>query len=349
MQEDAVAVDFGELGLSIRMFTPIAALSDSSIPMNGRGSLLKRPLLFFESVLPELGVSVSTTGGHVPIRVKGPLDPKDIRIDGSLSSQFLTGLLIACAKKTSRQVTVEVSGLVSRPYIDLTIKMMGTFGYRVRNEEYRRFIIDPKVEIDPVIHYTVEGDWSSAAFMLVAAAIKGSVVIKGLDPHSAQADKAILELLKQAGIPVSVSDEEIVVSKTNSRSINAFQFDATDCPDLFPSAVALAAYGNGTSIIQGVHRLEHKESNRAKSLAEEFSRMGVPVTIQDDLMLVTGGQPKGAAFDSHNDHRIAMACAVAALGAEGQSTITGSDAVAKSYPGFYDDLQMLGVDVSLAG
>lgn len=347
LQDDSLTIDCGESGLSIRMFTPIAALADSSITMKGRGSLLKRPMLFFESVLPQLGVFITTTGGHLPLQVRGPLEPRDIRIDGSLSSQFLTGLLIAFAKKATSQITIEVSELVSKPYIDLTMKMMESFGYRVRNEDYRRFIIDPKAEVDPVIHFFVEGDWSSAAFLLVGATINGSITIKGLDPLSVQADKAILQLLMKAGVPVSVSDEEIVVSASSGKSINAFQFDANDCPDLFPPAVALAAYGNGTSIIKGIHRLTHKESNRAQSLVQEFRRMGISVTLQDDLMLVTGGRPKGTEVDSHGDHRIAMACAVAALGAVGQMTISGSDTVAKSYPGFYDDLKMLGVDVSL--
>jgi len=346
-QENKVTINCGESGLSVRMFTPIAALSESTITLTGRGSLMNRPMHFFESVLPQLGVSVKTNDGHLPLTVKGPLDPTNIEIDGSLSSQFLTGLLIAMAKKTTTQTIIQVSGLVSRPYIDLTLQMMDVFGYRLTHEGYQRFIVEPKGEADPVIQFSVEGDWSSAAFLLVAAAINGSITIKGLDPHSTQADKAILQLLMQAGVPVSISEEEIVVSNSFNRNIRAFQFDASDCPDLFPPAVALAAYAHGTSVIQGVHRLTHKESNRAQSLMEEFGRMGIVIAIQDDLMRVTGGQPKGAELDAHGDHRIAMACAVAALGAVGPSTISGSDAVAKSYPGFYDDLKMLGVGVSL--
>jgi len=132
-------------------------------------------------------------------------------------------------------------------------------------------------------------------------------------------------------------------------SCKAFHFNATDCPDLFPPLVALAAYCNGVSVIEGVSRLQHKESNRAAALQEEFKKMGVEIKLQDDLMMITGGEGlNGATVHSHHDHRIAMACAVASLRADGKTIIEEAEAVNKSYPGFYEDLKVLGANVSLA-
>ena len=344
---NAITIHCGESGLSVRMFTPIAALGSSAYKLTGEGSLLNRPMNFFESVFPQLGVSVSSRNGELPMHIKGPLVPADITIDGSLSSQFLTGLLLAFARSAKKKTTITVSNLVSKPYIDITLEMMTAFGYRVTNVDHKQFIIEPALPTEPIIRYDVEGDWSSAAFLLVAAAIVGSITLKGLDIFSPQADKAILSLLMNAGVPISVNEKEISISPSPSKSVKAFQFDATDCPDLFPPAVALAAYGNGTSVIIGVNRLIHKESNRAISLQQEFGKLGVEIVLQDNLMLITGRSVTGNLVDSHNDHRIAMACAVAALGANGATSIDHAEAIAKSYPGFYDDLKLLGANVSL--
>ena len=344
---NTTTIHCGESGLSVRMFTPIAALASSYYRLTGEGSLLNRPMNFFESVFPKLGVIVSSTNWELPVNIKGPLKPVDISIDASLSSQFLTGLLLAFARSAKEKVVINVSNLVSKPYIDITLQMLAAFGYRVTNLDHKQFIIEPAGPVDQTIRYDVEGDWSSASFLLVGAAINGSIGLKGLDIFSAQADRGILSLLMNAGVPISVNEKEIFVSSSPQKRVKAFQFDATDCPDLFPPAVALAAYGNGTSVIMGVKRLIHKESNRARSLQQEFSKLGVEIVLQDDLMLVTGGSVTGAKVDSHNDHRIAMACAIAALGANGPTTIDHAEAVAKSYPGFYDDLKLLGADVSL--
>ncbi|MBK7435150.1 MAG: 3-phosphoshikimate 1-carboxyvinyltransferase [Chitinophagaceae bacterium] len=329
------------------MFAPIAALLPQPVLITGSGSLLNRPMDFFEKTFPQLGVTVSMNEGKLPLEVRGPLHPTDISIDGSLSSQFLTGLLMAFAKAAVSPVTIRVSSLTSKPYIDLTLSMMEHFGYEVMHENYERFFIEPQTPNPKPIDYSVEGDWSSASFLLVAGAIAGPVTVKGLDVFSAQADKAILQILMQAGVPLSVSEEEIIVSPPALKKYQAFQFNARDCPDLFPPAVVLAAYCQGTSVIEGVGRLLHKESDRAASLQEEFGKLGIKIVIQDDLMLVTGASVKGARVNAHEDHRIAMACAVAALSAEGETTIGGAEAVNKSYPAFYDNLKMLGANVSL--
>ncbi|MFN2439047.1 MAG: 3-phosphoshikimate 1-carboxyvinyltransferase, partial [Chitinophagaceae bacterium] len=185
----------------------------------------------------------------------------------------------------------------------------------------------------------IEGDWSNAAFLLVAGALAGSITLQGLDLNSVQGDKKVLEVLKMAKASIQTQPDSITVSKSD---LIAFDFDATDCPDLFPPLIALACYCKGTSIIKGVHRLTHKESNRAVSLQSEFSKMNVSITISENAMYVEGKEKlQGATVSSNNDHRIAMACAVAALNATGETTIENAEAVNKSYPGFWNDLQEL--------
>ena len=338
----------GESGLGIRMFTPIAALSSEEIIITGTGSLLNRPMHFFDEIFPQLGISIQSNNGHLPIKIKGPLQPADITIDGSLSSQFLTGLLIAFAKAAVKPVTISVKNLKSKPYIDLTLQMMKQFGYDVENNNYESFVVNPKLLNPKLLNYTIEGDWSGAAFLLVASAIAGGITVKGLDVFSTQADKAVLQALIDCGTNISIEEEQITINSSLAANGKPFHFNATDCPDLFPPLVALAAYCNGTTVIEGVSRLTHKESNRALTLQQEFLKLGVTITLQDDLMMIEGGvKLKSAIVHSHHDHRIAMACAVAALQADGETIIEEAEAVNKSYPGFYEDLKLLNADVSL--
>jgi len=342
------AINCGESGLGLRMFAPIAALSSQQIILNGSGSLLQRPMNFFDEIFPLLKIEIQSNNGKLPIKIKGPLQPADITIDGSLSSQFLTGLLMAYANACTKPVSIKVNDLKSKPYIDLTLQVMKHFGWNVENRNYEEFFFDPKALKVPINRdyegaYTVEGDWSGAAFLLVAGAIAGEITVDGLDVNSTQADKAILTALKKAGAKISVDNNKISIMPV---ALKPFYFDATDCPDLFPPLVALAAYCNETSSIKGVTRLTHKESNRAISLQEEFKKMGVEIEVKGNYMLIIGnGKLNGAIVQSHHDHRIAMACAVAALKANGETTIHNAEAINKSYPDFYDHLQKLNADL----
>ncbi len=338
----------GESGLGIRMFAPIAALSTKQITINGEGSLLTRPMNFFDEIFPQLGIDIESNAGKLPIKIRGPLQPKDITIDGSLSSQFLTGLLFAFGKAATRQVTITVTNLKSTPYIDLTLQVMQHFGYNVVNNNYQSFTISPAIGgVQNTLQYTVEGDWSGASFLLVAGAIAGNIVVKGLDVFSTQADKKILEALRDCGCTLSIEEKVITVAKSPLGKLGKpFHFNATDCPDLFPPLVALAAYCDGKSVIEGVSRLAHKESDRGITLQQEFAKMGIIIELQDDIMIVHGGTGVlGATVHSRHDHRIAMACAVAALGATGEVLIEEADAINKSYPDFYEHLKVLGVPV----
>jgi 3-phosphoshikimate 1-carboxyvinyltransferase len=336
----------GESGLGLRMFAPIAALSHHEIMLNGSGSLLQRPMHFFDEIFPQLGISIQSNNGKLPIKIKGPLQPQNISIDGSLSSQFLTGLLMAYAKACTAPVSIEVENLKSKPYIDLTLHVLKHFGWHVENRDYKKFFFDPMHNTQPTTHtYTVEGDWSGASFLLVAGAIAGNISIEGLDMESAQADKAILNALKIAGAEISFSGNKILIQ---ADKLKGFDFDATDCPDLFPPLVALAAYCKGTTTIKGVSRLAHKESNRALTLKNECEKMGVVILLQDDVMVVESKKkPVGATVHSHHDHRIAMACAVAALQAEGDTVILNAEAINKSYPDFYFHLKTLNTSMQI--
>lgn len=329
----------GESGLGLRMFAPIAALQSHPVTITGSGSLLNRPMDFFDDIFPQLNIQIKSKGGKLPIELTGPLQPKEITIDGSLSSQFLTGLLFAFAFAANDRVCIHVNHLKSTPYIDLTLDVLHHFGYQVQHETYTRFIIDPRKQVSRELDYRVEGDWSGASFLLVAGAVAGAIRVEGLSAFSSQADKAILQALMQSGALVSVTESAVeVAAPSGKQSLQAFQFDATHCPDLFPPLVALATFCEGTSVIQGVTRLTHKESNRGLTLQEEFGKLGIRITLQDDLMLVEGGRPKGATVHSRHDHRIAMALAVAALNSDGAVHIEEAEAIGKSYPEFYHDL-----------
>lgn len=346
------AINCGESGLSIRMFTPIVALCQQEISINGTGSLLTRPMEFFDEILPQLSVQIQSNQGKLPLQIRGPLHANNITIDGSLSSQFLTGLLMAFAASNADS-TIKVNNLKSKPYVDLTLEVMKQFGLNIPvNNNYESFEFKKSAIINQQsqISYTVEGDWSGGAFLLVAGAIAATngVVIKGLDVFSTQADKAILQALMDSGCTISVQPEQIEIGlpSVGVAGLKAFHFNATDCPDLFPPLVALAAYCEGTTVIEGVTRLAHKESNRGLTLQEEFAKMGVEIILQDDLMLVKGGNVvRGANVHSRHDHRIAMACAVAALAADGETIIEDAEAINKSYPNFYEHLKKLGATV----
>lgn len=327
----------GESGLAMRMFSPVAALYPVEITMSGAASLRKRPMSMIEEALVQLGVECRSTDGYLPLAIKGPMKGGTCEIDGSVSSQLLTGLLMALPLASGNSEII-VNNLKSKPYIDMTIRLLQSFGIKIRNSDYKLFTIPGKQKYLPG-EYVVEGDWSGGAFLLVAAAINGILAVNGLRKDSLQSDKAIVDALRNAGAKITFTDNSVEVSKSD---LHSFDFDATHSPDLFPPLVTLAAYCRGTSKIKGVSRLIHKESNRAVALQEEFLKLNIRVEINDDVMSVTGGKPSGARVESHEDHRIAMALAVAALGAEDRVYLRDSQCVAKSYPQFYKDMKNAG-------
>jgi 3-phosphoshikimate 1-carboxyvinyltransferase len=330
-------LDCGESGLSLRMFTPIASLFDQEFQLTGQGTLGRRPLGMIEQPLSELGVACTTQSGYLPVTVKGPLQGGRARVDASLGSQFLTGLLMALPK-APKDSELSVDRLVSIPYIQLTLRVLDQFQVAVSHRDYQSFRILGGQKYRRS-EYRVEGDWSGAAFLMVAAALAGPVRIQGLDPDSSQGDKRIMDVLTRSGAGLKVMPQGIEV---RPGPIEAFEFDVTDCPDLAPPLVALASRARGVSVIQGMGRLVHKESNRAQTLAREFQSLGVDIRLEGERLLIRGGLVQGGEVDSHGDHRLAMALAVAGLAARSTVSIEGADCVIKSYPAFFRDLRSLG-------
>ncbi|HOK26666.1 MAG TPA: 3-phosphoshikimate 1-carboxyvinyltransferase [Bacteroidales bacterium] len=336
-------INCGESGLATRMFIPIAAIHNREITVTGRGSLMKRPVKMVEEPLRQLGVQISSKDGYLPVKIKGPLTGGEVHADGSISSQFITGLLMALpvAQKNS---CVIVENLVSRPYIDLTIKILQEFDIEIVNDSYRVFSIKGGQKYTPGT-FTAEGDWSGAAFLLVMGAIGGKVEVTGLRTDSVQADKAILEPLMMAGASVSVEAGRIKVEK---KELNSFEFDISDCPDLAPPLAVLAAACNGKSVLRGAHRLVAKESNRAETITAALNAIGANIKTSGDIIEIYGNKTlSGGESSAYNDHRIAMALATASAISTSPVRIEGMEAINKSYPGFIDDFRKLGGKIKI--
>ncbi len=333
-QKSEPILDCGESGLCMRMFPSIAALRPETITLTGRGSLISRPLDMIAQPLRELGVVCQTNAGFEPITVTGPLKAGKTIVDASVTSQFLTGLLMALplCQGTSE---ITVKNLKSTPYIAMTLHLLEQFGIQIEHERFDHFMIHGPQAYQP-LSYSVEGDWSGAAFLLVAGAIAGSVHVMNLKLDSFQADRAILDALVRCGADVTMEQSQVTVRQ---RPLIGFEFDAVDCPDLFPPLVALACACEGKTIIYGAQRLKVKESDRGIALLTEFRKIGANIALYPDRMEIIGSKLDGGNVHAYNDHRIAMACAIAALRSRKGVTIEGAECVAKSYPQFYEDLQ----------
>lgn len=332
-------LNVGESGLATRLFTPIAALHSAPICIQGEGTLLHRPMHMMIEPLRELGVEVRDGGGYLPIEVCGPIHGGKLTVDGSISSQFITGLLLALPM-AQEDTTLKVTNPVSTPYIDMTIDTARRFGVEIMHNEgdYSEFFIEGKQHYQ-AIDLNVEGDWSGAASILVAGAVAGEVTVKNISTLSKQADTAICHALERAGAGIIIEQDSITVSH---RPLRAFEFDATNSPDLFPALAALAAAAEGESIIIGTNRLRHKESDRAETIRKEYEKLGIEVDISEpNIMKIYGGEIHPAEVFSHDDHRIAMSLAISALRCKGEVKITSAECVEKSYPTFFDDLESI--------
>ena len=335
-------LNVGESGLAARLFTPIASLVSKPITIEGEGTLRHRPMSMMVEPLKELGVKVRDGGGRLPIEVCGPMKGGKVIVDGSMSSQFVTGLLIALPM-AERDTTIAVEGAVSTPYIDMTLETIERFGVEVMYNEgdYTQFYIETGQQYQG-IDYTIESDWSSAAAMMVAAAIAGEVTIRNISTLSHQADTSICRALERVGASIIIEQDSITVAH---RELEAFDFDATNSPDLFPVLVALAAAADGVSEIKGIGRLRGKESDRGEVLRSEYKKLGIDIELDydEDVMRIVGGEPHHAEVDSHDDHRIAMSLAITGLRLNKPLVIKNRECVAKSYPSFFEDLESLTV------
>ena len=325
----------GESGLGIRLTTSIASTFGGEFKLNGKGSLLQRPHNDFSNFLPKMGVNVSTNNGYLPIQINGKLKGGEYTVDGSLSSQYISGLLMALPLCEENSI-LTVLNSKSTPYIDITLDILEQFGIIIEHQNCQVYQIKGKQNYQPSNNsILVEGDWSGAAFWIVFGLINGTIEIDNLNPNSFQADKEILSVVSQIGGHFSWKENHLLIEK-GKMPHKSFHFDATHCPDLFPILVVLAASIKGTSKIKGVHRLEHKESDRGSVLMKEFGQLGLRMKIEDDTMIIHGtGVLNSGSIDSHNDHRIAMAGAVASQLTQNGITIIDEKSVNKSYPNFW--------------
>lgn len=335
---DNATINIGESGLGCRLITNVCASQNGSFIVEGKGSLLKRPMPFFENVLPKLGAKVNSTNGFIPIHIEGPMTGGEITFEGKDSSQYLSGLLIAAPLMISGTTSIYVTHLNSLPYVKMTLNTMAKFGVTVQHRDFKDYIISSNQKYYSC-DYTIESDWSSASYWLVASALGMNIQMTGLSFSSLQADKAMIKALEKANCKIDFLEETL---RIDGRNRMPFEFDATDCPDLFPALVAFAALTKGESKIKGVTRLTHKESNRGVVLKEEFGKLGIRIDLNDDWMTIHGQTSiNGGKVESHNDHRIAMCLGIIGLYANSPIEIEGSEAVKKSYPRFWKDLEGL--------
>jgi len=340
-------IDCGESGATLRFMIPVAALADGSSVLVFRGSLERRPVEPLLASLKDLGAKAHTgkvDGKDAVFMVGGGVAGGKTAIPGDVSSQFISGLMFACpmAKKTT-EITL-TSPLESADYVKMTQAVLSKHGISIG-------IIDNRIIIPPSQAYKptdskVPGDFSSSAFLLAAAAITNSKVqVSNLDYEGVQGDKAILAILKRMGVDGKVCQNSVEIDGSGGL-LAAVDVDAKNIPDLVPASTVLACYAKGTSRIFGAHRLRLKESDRLSALHSELIKMGAQIEIDGDGLTVKGGcRLHGAVIDPHNDHRIAMACTVAALGAQGETTIQNAECVRKSYPQFFTHLKQIGADI----
>lgn len=334
-------IQCGESALTARLMVAIATLSSKQSIIAGSGALLQRALGDIASPMKQLGVEYTDSSGMLPAKVKGPASGGQIVVDGSLSSQFVSGLLMTLPMLPDDS-ELTVNHLKSAPYVELTLEMLQNFGIDILKTNPQQFTIIGRQHYQPAT-ITIEGDWSGAAFLMCAAAIGGNLNLKGLNPKSKQADTALIQLFDDLGIHAHFQVDDLIIS---SSKIPAFVYDCSHCPDLVPALSVLAANASGKCRLTGTGRLKEKESNRTAVLKKELGKLGVRIVHYPDEMIIYPGKISGGEVSSHHDHRIAMACAVAALSADSPVTITEADCVAKSFPTFWDNMKMAGVKIS---
>jgi 3-phosphoshikimate 1-carboxyvinyltransferase len=343
------SINCGESGATLRFMIPVAALASDATSFILRGSLIRRPIRPLLNCIKSLGVksTLQQEGDFSLVKVYGGgIVGGKATIRGDISSQFISGLLFACPMANMDSEISLTTPLESKPYVQMTKEVLEKHGIQMYiSEDFKMFKIPSKQKYKPCNH-RIPGDFSSAAYLLAAAAIRPSkVCIKNLNYNTIQGDKAIVDILRVMGSNLRVGDCKVEVEGTGEL-LNALDIDVGDMPDLVPICAVLACYSKGTSKIYNAKRLRYKESNRLLSIYSELKKMGAEIVMEKDSLTIRGPcMLHGASVDAHNDHRIAMACAVAALGASGKTEIQNADCVKKSYPKFFDDLSLLGVNV----
>lgn len=337
----SAVIDCRESGSTMRFIIPIAAALGCSCEFHGRGKLPERPITPYIRELGKNGAVITKTEGVMPFTMNGTLKGGDYVLEGDISSQFISGLLFALPLCSGNSVIRLASRLESKPYADMTVEALSRFGINVEESEDKDGL--PVYRIRGGQKYrsadvSVEGDYSQAAFYFVANALGSEVQVDNLSENSVQGDKKILEII--GGISYNK------INGTGVKRLPSFTADVSDIPDLVPILAVLGCFADGTSRITGAKRLKIKESDRLEAIASALGNIGGKIAVKDDSLEiepVTGFH--GGVIDGCNDHRIVMASAIASTMADGEITITGAEAVAKSYPDFWTDFASLGGNV----
>lgn len=330
-------LDCGESGSTLRFFIPIAAVGNINATFVGKGKLPQRPIGIFTEALPKAGTVCKTEGG-LPLEIKGQLKSGIFEIPGNVSSQFITGLLLALPILEGDSEIVLTSPLESVGYIAMTIRTMKQFGVNIQATEKGWHIKGGQTYKS--CNYTTDGDWSQAAFFMVLGAIGGKVTVKGVAKDSTQGDKKCAEILARFGAKVTQLDNEVNVEKGKLKAIT---IDASQIPDLVPVLSVCAAFAEGTTKIINAERLRIKECDRLKATAELLNNLGGKVKELSDGLEITGvSSLKGGNVNGYNDHRIVMSAAVCAARSDEDITATFAMSINKSYPDFYIDYNSIG-------
>lgn len=337
----SAVIDCRESGSTMRFIIPIAAALGCSCEFHGRGKLPERPITPYIRELGKNGAVITKTEGVMPFTMNGTLKGGDYVLEGDISSQFISGLLFALPLCSGNSVIRLASRLESKPYADMTVEALSRFGISIDESEDKDGL--PVYRIRGGQKYrsadvSVEGDYSQAAFYFVANALGSEVQVDNLSENSVQGDKKILEII--GGISYNK------INGTGVKKLPAFTADVSDIPDLVPILAVLGCFTDGVSRITGAKRLKIKESDRLEAIASALGNIGGKIAVKDDSLEiepVTGFH--GGVIDGCNDHRIVMASAIASTMADGEITITGAEAVAKSYPDFWTDFASLGGNV----
>ncbi|WP_164845565.1 3-phosphoshikimate 1-carboxyvinyltransferase [Anaerosphaera multitolerans] len=332
----------GESGSTFRFLLPLLAALGREGEFYTEGRLPSRPLSPLYEELLSHGCTLSPQG-EVPFKIKGQLEGGEYNLKGNVSSQYVSGLLMALPllKKSS---TLNIKGpLESEGYVNLTIKVLENYGIEIKREKFGFYIEGNQRFIAPG-DYFVEGDWSNAAFWLVAGAmLEEGIYCKGLNLNSLQGDRKIIEILKDFGVEIKLMTDGVVIKR---KSLEATTIDASQIPDLIPAVALLASRAKGTTVIKNAARLRLKESDRLKSISNVLGILGVEVEeLKDGLEIAGSKKPlKGGEVNSHGDHRIAMMAAIASIESAEKVKILNSKAVEKSYPSFFEKLKELDLD-----
>ncbi|MEJ2280504.1 MAG: 3-phosphoshikimate 1-carboxyvinyltransferase [Candidatus Bathyarchaeota archaeon] len=336
-------VDCRESGSTLRFMIPVAALASGPSSFLFGASFENRPITPLLRSLQDLGAESTVNKNSVSV-CGGGINGGRTSIRGDISSQFISGLLFACPKaKKDTEISISTP-LESKGYVEMTLEVLVEHGLEGSiNPNLSKLWIPSNQNYSPCDH-VVPGDFSSAAFLFAAAAITSSkITVKNLNYNTSQGDIAILEILGDMGGLITVGNDFITFE---GNQLSAVDIDAKDIPDLVPICAVLACYAHGTTEIFHAHRLRYKESDRLDSMYRELKKMGANITQKEDGLIITGSSDlHGTIIDSHNDHRIAMACAVAALGVKGKTKIQNVECINKSYPNFFNDMKVLGVNL----